>query len=90
MDAFRRIFPSRKLAFTCWNQELSCRSTNFGTRIDYILIDAELSGMKLLKDCNIKPEVLGSDHCPVTADFELEIIPSQKCPSYCTKNYPEF
>jgi len=83
-------FPTRKLAFTCWNEKMNCRSTNYGTRIDYIFIDSELHQTGLMIHCDIKPDVLGSDHCPVVADFDLQIIPWPMCPSYCTKNFPEF
>ena len=90
VDTFRNIFPTRELAFTCWNTELNCRSTNYGTRIDYIFIDLKMCQNGILRDCDIRPDVFGSDHCPVVANFDLEIIPSSKCPSYCTKNFPEF
>ena len=90
VDAFRQIFPTRKLAYTCWNSEKNCRSTNYGTRIDYIFIDIELYQTGILKHCDIKPDVLGSDHCPVVADIDLQVSLPPKCPSYCTKNFPEF
>lgn len=90
VDAFRHTFPTRTSAFSCWNTELNCRSTNYGTRIDYIFIDIKLYQAGALNHCDIKPEILGSDHCPVIADLDLNIVSSQKFPSYCTKNYPEF
>ena len=80
----------RTSAFTCWNTELNCRSTNYGTRIDYIFIDLNLYKTGVLNDCDIKPEILGSDHCPVLAEFGFDLISSPKCPLYCTKNFPEF
>ena len=90
VDAFRHTFPARTSAYTCWNTELNCRSTNYGTRIDYIFIDIQLHQAGALKHCDIKPEIMGSDHCPVVAELDLDVVSSQKCPSYCTKNYPEF
>ena len=41
-DSFRYLHPERKEAFTCWNTKMNCRATNFGTRIDYILINKGL------------------------------------------------
>ena len=80
----------RTTAYTCWNTELNCRSTNYGTRIDYIFIDLNLFKTGALNHCDIKPEILGSDHCPVLAELGFNLISSPKCPLYCTKNFPEF
>jgi AP endonuclease-2 len=88
IDAFRSVNPEEKNAFTCWSTQLNARSTNYGTRIDYILIDLRLQGQ--MDDCIILKDVLGSDHCPVKAVFNLKIITAAKCPSFCTKYYPEF
>ena len=90
VDSFRHMYPRRELAFTCWNTELNCRSTNYGTRIDYIFVNLELLRSGLLTYCDIKPEILGSDHCPVVADINIKIESSPKLPTYCTKNFPEF
>jgi hypothetical protein len=40
-------------------------------RIDYILASRCLEPH--LASCDIQPEVLGSDHCPVAAEFKLHI-----------------
>ena len=40
--------------------------------------------------CDIMPGVMGSDHCPVQAQLDWEIIPSKKCPEMCTRFMPEF
>ena len=87
-DTFRLFHPDRKLAFTCWNTRLNCRSTNYGTRIDYIFCTMNMTTYIL--DCDIQPEVLGSDHCPVQAIFTFKISPLDKPPEWCTKNFKEF
>ena len=69
---------------------MNCRSTNYGTRIDYIFIDLSLYKTGVLHHCDIKPEILGSDHCPVLAELVFNLTSSPKCPLYCTKNFPEF
>lgn len=90
VDTFRIFHPDRKLAFTCWNTKMNCRSTNYGTRIDYILASRCLVFPdSLVASCNILPEVVGSDHCPVLAEFNLRISPASKAPSSATKFYPE-
>jgi exonuclease III len=42
IDAFRRFYPSATHRFTCWNQNKNHRYKNYGTRIDYTLVDAAL------------------------------------------------
>lgn len=88
VDTFRIFHPDREQAFTCWNTEMNCRSTNYGTRIDYIFASLNMSSVIL--DCDIQPEVLGSDHCPVLATFNIEVKPSEKPPETCTKYFKEF
>jgi len=88
VDTFRRLHPERSEAFTCWNTKMNCRSTNFGTRIDYVLASGDLA--KRLSAAGIEADVQGSDHCPVTAVFDLRIEPSPTLPSFCTKNFAEF
>ena len=88
LDTFRIFHPNRMNAFTCWNTKMNCRSTNYGTRIDYIF--ASLNMAPLILDCDIQPEVLGSDHCPVLALFNLHILPPEKPPESCTKFFREF
>lgn len=88
IDAFRFVNPVEENAFTCWSTQLNARSTNYGTRIDYILIDLRLGGE--MDDCVILKDVLGSDHCPVKAIIDLKFVRAPKCPSFCTKYYPEF
>eukprot|EP00088_Acartia_fossae_P013414 TRINITY_DN17026_c0_g1_i1.p1 TRINITY_DN17026_c0_g1~~TRINITY_DN17026_c0_g1_i1.p1 ORF type:complete len:506 (+),score=50.37 TRINITY_DN17026_c0_g1_i1:57-1574(+) len=87
IDSFRIFHPDRKLAFTCWNTKMNCRSTNYGTRIDYVFISKCLE--PLISCCDIHPEIEGSDHCPVSASFKIELDPSDKPPSSATKYYPE-
>ena len=43
------------------------RPSNYGTRLDYILVTPGL--LPWLKDADIQRDVVGSDHCPVYLDF---------------------
>ena len=90
IDSFRHLHPDRKEAFTCWNTEMKCRENNYGTRIDYILSDLHL--LPYITHCDIQPEIMGSDHCPVRAVYECisGSTPDSKPPSFCTKHFPEF
>ncbi|PSN46748.1 DNA-(apurinic or apyrimidinic site) lyase 2 [Blattella germanica] len=88
IDAFRFVNPNVENAFTCWSTVGNARSNNYGTRIDYILLDTTLGCA--LDNCLILKNVEGSDHCPVKAMLDLKFEGSSKCPSLCTKYYPEF
>lgn len=71
IDAYRILHKTPE-SYTCWNTMLNMRPRNLGTRIDYILIPSGFSHR--LKDCNIQPEVYGSDHCPVYVEVDFDII----------------
>ena len=88
LDTFRRFWPERKEAFTCWTTKTNCRANNFGTRIDYILTCEEMQSF--ITACDIWPEMEGSDHCPVYAELKVSGVPPKKPPQYCTKNFQEF
>ncbi|KAJ6552810.1 Endonuclease/exonuclease/phosphatase [Mycena capillaripes] len=64
VDVVRRFWPDRKGMYTCWNTKISARESNYGTRIDYILVTPGL--LPWIKAADIQPEIKGSDHCPVT------------------------
>ncbi|GLB43197.1 putative dna-(apurinic or apyrimidinic site) lyase [Lyophyllum shimeji] len=72
IDITRRLWPDRKGMYTCWNTKISARVSNYGTRIDYILITRGL--LPWVKSSDIQPHVKGSDHCPVYLDLHDEII----------------
>ncbi|KAJ3295508.1 Class II abasic (AP) endonuclease [Rhizoclosmatium sp. JEL0117] len=67
VDLFRWFHPDRVGAFTCWNTLIDARRANFGTRLDYILVSPGL--LPWFSACDIRPDVMGSDHCPVVATF---------------------
>jgi len=62
VDTFRE-FESRGGHYTWWSQMPGVRKRNIGWRIDYFLISKVLRPR--LKRAFIRPEVTGSDHCPV-------------------------
>lgn len=71
IDITRKFYPNRRGMFTCWETKIEARKTNYGTRLDYILITPAL--LPWVKDSNIQPDVVGSDHCPVYVDFHDQI-----------------
>ncbi|KAJ7491312.1 Endonuclease/exonuclease/phosphatase [Mycena galericulata] len=72
VDVVRRFWPDRKGMYTCWNTKISARDSNYGTRIDYILITPGL--LPWVKAADIQPEIKGSDHCPVFIDLHEQIV----------------
>ncbi|KAJ7230209.1 Endonuclease/exonuclease/phosphatase [Mycena pura] len=72
VDVVRRLHPDRRGMYTCWNTKISARESNYGTRIDYILVTPGL--LPWIKAADIQPEVKGSDHCPVFIDLHDRIV----------------
>ena len=87
IDVFRHFHPDKTEAFTCWNTKTRARETNFGTRIDYIITNT--SFLPYTTNCVIRADVLGSDHCPVSCDFSVEVSPSPTVPHLCAVFMPE-
>ncbi|CAL1539903.1 unnamed protein product [Lymnaea stagnalis] len=87
-DVFRYLHPDQANAYTNWYTTNDHRQTNYGRRLDYILVDTELAGFAT--KCEIQPEVEGSDHCPVVLTLECEPVPSTISPKHCSKFMPEF
>ncbi|MGE0713402.1 MAG: exodeoxyribonuclease III [Planctomycetota bacterium] len=66
-DTFRREQPAGG-HYTWWSQRGGCRERNVGWRIDYAL--ASPGVLPFLRDAAIHPEVLGSDHCPISVSLD--------------------
>ena len=68
-DIFRVLHNSQENIYTWWDQRQSLRPLNKGRRIDYFLINENY--MKLIKDCVIMNEIMGSDHCPIMLELKV-------------------
>lgn len=68
IDSFRQ-FTSGNGYYTWWSHFAKARERNVGWRIDYFLVDKRLKA-KLIS-ANIHPNILGSDHCPVSIELNL-------------------
>ncbi|KAF9198778.1 Class II abasic (AP) endonuclease [Haplosporangium sp. Z 27] len=66
-DLYRVFHKDESGAFTCWNTKINARPSNYGTRLDYILVTSGL--VPWFKSCDRKPNIVGSDHCPVVAEM---------------------
>ncbi|KAK9474836.1 exodeoxyribonuclease III [Dipodascopsis tothii] len=72
VDVCREHHPTRTGMYTCWNQKLNARPGNVGSRIDYIMVSPELAAATRAAD--IRPDLGGSDHCPVYADIDRAVF----------------
>lgn len=94
VDAFRQYYPHEKNQFTCWSEATRARETNYGVRIDLILVDKELFESEA-RGAGIMPHVTGSDHCPVTIELRDEpyLVNNRSFsgpPPFCTQFLPRF
>jgi exodeoxyribonuclease-3 len=64
IDTFRHFNPEKPDQYSWWNMRSFARERNVGWRIDYFFAGSELKDN--LAAATIEPQVLGSDHCPVT------------------------
>jgi len=65
------IFRTDNFPDVGWNTKISARESNYGTRIDFILVTPGL--VPWVKAADIQPQIKGSDHCPVYVDLWDEI-----------------
>ncbi|MEI6481248.1 MAG: exodeoxyribonuclease III [Candidatus Saccharibacteria bacterium] len=69
IDTFRTLHPDQKDAYSWWTHWANARARNVGWRIDYWLASQSLQDS--LKSATIHPDVLGSDHCPVSIEVDV-------------------
>lgn len=68
-DSFRHLHPAETDAYSWWSYRMKARERNVGWRIDYFVLSSDLED-KILS-AGILPEILGSDHCPVSLELAL-------------------
>jgi len=67
IDTFRKYNQDPE-HYTWWSYRFNARAKNIGWRIDYFCVDP--ASESRIKDAAILDNILGSDHCPVSLDFE--------------------
>ena len=68
VDTFRHFHPGGKNQYTWWSYRMNARERNVGWRIDYHCVDNAF--LPMVKSSIIRPDVTGSDHCPVEVELE--------------------
>ncbi len=64
-----RLFKQGNGYYTWWTFWANARARNVGWRIDYFLVSASLKDK--VTAANIHPEIMGSDHCPVSITLDI-------------------
>ena len=68
-DTFRLVNPDLEGAYSWWSYRFNARKNNAGWRIDYFLVSDCLAPR--VAEAQIRNDIFGSDHCPVTLALEL-------------------
>lgn len=71
IDTFRAFYKDGG-HYSWWSHWANARERNIGWRIDYIFISPRLKDK--LVSAAIHPEVMGSDHCPISIELELDNV----------------
>ena len=69
-DSFRFRNPDATGCYTWWSYMYKARQNNAGWRIDYFLVSDRLRDK--INATPIYHEILGSDHCPIGLEIDLE------------------
>lgn len=68
IDTFR-MFKQGNGYYSWWSHFANARARNVGWRIDYFLVSENLKSK--VKDAEIHPQFMGSDHCPVSIILDI-------------------
>jgi exodeoxyribonuclease-3 len=66
-DSFR-LFCEDPDQYSWWSYRANARAKNIGWRIDYVGTSTKIRDK--IKGASIHPEIMGSDHCPVSVDVK--------------------
>ena len=69
VDTFRHFHPGETGHYSWWSYRMGARERNVGWRIDYHCTDPEF--LPVINSSIIRPDVFGSDHCPVELNIEV-------------------
>ena len=69
VDTFRHFHPGEPGHYTWWSYFGQARRNNVGWRLDYHCVDKDF--MPAVLSSIIRPEVEGSDHCPVEIVLDI-------------------
>lgn len=70
VDSYRYFYPDKNGAYTWWSYRFKAREKDIGWRIDYFLVDQKHADA--LQSAIIYSSTLGSDHCPVGIEIDIQ------------------
>ena len=73
VDSFRLLHPEERDRYSWWSNRFGARKRNVGWRIDYAFVDEGL--VPNIINAEIYPDVMGSDHCPISIELEPPFAP---------------
>ncbi len=68
IDSFRE-YNSDPNQYSWWTYRANARANNKGWRIDYIMVSSSMK--KKLKSAKILKDIVHSDHCPISINFQI-------------------
>ena len=69
IDTYRYYNPD-KVQYSWWSYMGHARENNVGWRLDYFIVSKDI--INKVKNPTIYDEVMGSDHCPVSIELDME------------------
>lgn len=69
-DSFRYLYPEKTDIYSWWSYRFRAREKNAGWRIDYFITSERIKDK--ITESAIHTDIMGSDHCPVELDIDLE------------------
>lgn len=70
IDSFRYLYPDKTDIYSWWSYRFRAREKNSGWRIDYFITSDRIKDN--ITESAIHTDIMGSDHCPVELDIDLE------------------
>jgi exodeoxyribonuclease III len=71
VDCLRELYPEENGIYSWWPYAFSARTRNLGWRLDYVLVPADLRNCII--EIKHRPDLLGSDHCPIELHLSAEM-----------------
>lgn len=69
VDAYRRLYPTERDAYTWWSNRKHKREENRGWRLDYFFVSSQAADS--LRRVEHLVDVMGSDHAPILLDLDV-------------------
>jgi len=67
-----RLFNKEPAQYTWWTHWANARARNIGWRIDYFVASSSMK--PAVEKAAIHPDILGSDHCPISVTLNMETL----------------